>query len=252
MITPRHINFAGTLLGRHYEVLSHAPEWRAVSKTQTARYGSEVLIGSAHLAAGDREAARQCAQRALSAWRRVLSGLYDPSHKTAWLNRGTEVFELAIQALNEPTAGLDESLERRLLFEFCEQSKSRLIGDMLNRQEYVPGPYIMAAAEQRNAVVDLMDFAAREAPDWLPILAIHSVAEFSDGAMNVTWTPGASWPTRMERVELAALRTTLRVSVQEDQRLLATADAVSYDAGSFIQDEELIEQISKVIPGVGS
>jgi hypothetical protein len=238
------------LNGRSDEVRALASTALSAPMAQAERYSLRARIAAAHLADGDRGAAYRWAEGALVIWRRVLAGLYDPLHKGAWLNRGAEALGIGIRALGEQLEEMPETVRRHRLFALCEESKSRLVGDMLNRRDYVPGPYLLASAERGGTTTGLLSFVASEDPDWSLALNLQ-MPLYADGLTNHVYAPGSSVPTSIEAVDLRPLRTTLRVSIGEDQRLLASADSVTYDDTDATWDRELYAELASAREGPG-
>ncbi|MGK5693471.1 hypothetical protein ACSNOJ_11340 [Streptomyces sp. URMC 128] len=210
-----------------------------------ARWHLLTELAHGRAAQGRPAAALALVEQAITLWKRVLSGLYDPRSKVAWLERGARSLDLAVDLLSVSGDWIDESDRLDKLLTVTELSKARLMTDAINRKEYLPGPFMLTERYGLNA--DRMEQAREEAPDWHAAVALQSVV-YSESLVYVDW--GHDWrhensrPAREVATDLGPLRTTLRIPLSHDRELLASVDTVTYDVSGLPADTELIDLLS--------
>jgi tetratricopeptide (TPR) repeat protein len=209
------------------------------------RFALRQCAARASLGRGDARSAYADADRALLEWSRVLGGIYEESHKTAWIARGAACVRCAIAALAEPSEWLDEPMRRRELFRFIELGKARLTADLANHAGTLDGVYFVPAMwEQRR---DPFDAAREQSDDWLvPVLL--QLSAFNDGISTVVHQDDGSTSRFLSR-DVSALRGLIHLPIDDEKRLYVSAQALYFDRGHPPKHDDLDEEIERSMRG---
>lgn len=196
------------------------------------------------LALGREQQAFAYAKLALSAWRRILEGLFAERHKAAWLSQGSDLIACAMEILAAPLSWMTEETRHREIFGLMEQGKARLMTDTVNHSGYIPGVYLLQGLFQKKNT-DMLLTLAREYPEWyIPVLlqmpsycdAITAVVHEADGRVR-----------EMKKIKLSALQSVVQLPLSPEQSLYATAQSLPFEESEEPGGEELYDDFIQVL-----
>jgi hypothetical protein len=183
----------------------------------------------------NKQAAYQSALGALADWRRILDGLYEETHKVAWIRKGEPCLKCAIAAISQPVDWMTESERRRNLFRLTELGKARLVSDMINRRAYVPNTYLLSSRAFSSSIHDII----RQEPDWFVPLTLQA-SVYSDSILVEDHDESFA-TSKVHTLDLEPLRCTVLRPLSAEQRLLTTALSVAYESSDVSPDHQLYE-----------
>ena len=186
------------------------------------------LAAEARICEGNRKMAYQHAMAGLQEWRLVLNGLYEETHKIAWIERGLPLINIAMEALLVPADWISESDRKKVLFALVELGKARLVADNVMRQVMLPGAYLLPGEHSRERLGNLLSDIADQHPEWYPPLLLQT-AVFGDALYVVRHDEYSPDSFEQEQLEIEALRGAILLPLSKQARLLAAVDSVGFN-----------------------